>query len=284
MLTRTLSFSWSSLISAIWPGEVGERAFLDPHRLADLVLEPRAGSSWTGSAPPSALTWRMLSTSRRDSGVGLVPGPDEAGHARRVADHRPGVVVEVAPAQQVAGEDLLLDDHLLAVLELDHVLHGDDDLEDPVLHVHGRRSGSRGWTSPCSRSRRRCGRRTTGRAGRRGSRRRRAPRPRRARPRPRRWRRPSTSDGLGLRLRSSTRPRRPSTGSASRRCPWSPIRRHPTGRRASVAGTERLGDGRRGSGLGGRVAVARGRWRRRRSLVDADHVLNRKIMRGRRRS
>ena len=48
----------------------------------------------------------------------------------------PRVVVEVAPAEQISGEDLLLDDDLLAVLELDDVLHRDDDLEDPVLHVH----------------------------------------------------------------------------------------------------------------------------------------------------
>ena len=79
----------------------------------------------------------MLSTSRRESGVGLVPGPDEPGHARGVADDRPAVVVELAAAQEVAGEDLLLDDDLLALLELDHVLHGDDHLVDAVLHVHG---------------------------------------------------------------------------------------------------------------------------------------------------
>ena len=74
----------------------------------------------------------------RDSGVGLAPLADEAGDAGRVADDVPGVVVEVAAHQQVAGEDLLLDDDLLAVLELDDVLHRDDDLEDPLLHVHRR--------------------------------------------------------------------------------------------------------------------------------------------------
>ena len=78
----------------------------------------------------------MLSTSRRDNGVGLVPGTDEPGDPGGVADHRPRVVVEVAAGEEISGEDLLLDDDLLAVLELDDVLHGDDDLEDPVLHVH----------------------------------------------------------------------------------------------------------------------------------------------------
>ena len=46
MLTRTLTLSWSSLISTIVAGEVGERAFLDPDRLAHLVLEPRLGAGF----------------------------------------------------------------------------------------------------------------------------------------------------------------------------------------------------------------------------------------------
>ena len=79
----------------------------------------------------------MFSTSRRDSGVGLVPGPDEAGDAGGVADGAPGVVVEVAAHEQVAREHLLLDGDLLAALELVDVLHGDDDLEDPVLDATG---------------------------------------------------------------------------------------------------------------------------------------------------
>ena len=86
--------------------------------------------AWWRSSSPSALTRRNVSTSRRDSGVGLAPWPDEAGDAGGVADDVPGVVVEVAAHEQVAGEHLLLDDDLLAVLELDDVLHGDDDLVD----------------------------------------------------------------------------------------------------------------------------------------------------------
>src|SRR5205807_5318906 len=65
------------------------------------------------------------------------PRPDEAGHTRRVAHDVPGVVVHVHADHQVAREDPLLHHLLLAALELDHVLDGDDDLEDLVLHVHG---------------------------------------------------------------------------------------------------------------------------------------------------
>ncbi len=39
-------------------------------------------------------------------------------------------------SQQIAGEDLLLNNYLLAVLELNDVFQRDDDLEDPLLHVH----------------------------------------------------------------------------------------------------------------------------------------------------
>src|SRR6266508_33291 len=67
---------------------------------------------------------------------GLGPGADEAGHTGGVAHHVPGVVVEVHADQQVAGEDLAGDDLLLAALDLHDVFHGDDDLEDLLLHVH----------------------------------------------------------------------------------------------------------------------------------------------------
>ena len=79
----------------------------------------------------------MSSTSRARQRRGLRAAPDEAGHTRRVAHHVPGVVVERHAHEQVAGEDLLLHDDLAAVLELDDVFHRDDDLEDPLLDVHG---------------------------------------------------------------------------------------------------------------------------------------------------
>ena len=70
-----------------------------------------------------------------------MPWPTKPVTPGRVADHVPGVVVEVAAHEQIAREHLLLDDDLLAVLELDDVFHGDDDLVDAALHVHGRGAG-----------------------------------------------------------------------------------------------------------------------------------------------
>ena len=78
----------------------------------------------------------MSSTSRREQGARLGAAPDEAGDAGRVAHDVPGVVVEVHAHEQVAREDLLLRDDLLAALELDDVFHRDDDLEDPLLDTH----------------------------------------------------------------------------------------------------------------------------------------------------
>ena len=71
---------------------------------------------------------RLDVLARQRRGLGALA--DEPGDARRVADHVPGVVVEVAAHEQVAREHLLLDDDLLAALELDDVLHRDDDLVD----------------------------------------------------------------------------------------------------------------------------------------------------------
>src|SRR3546814_4681864 len=59
--------------------------------------------------------------------------PHEAGDTGGVADHVPAVVVELAADEEVAGEHLLLDDDLLAALEVDDVLHRDDDLVDAQI-------------------------------------------------------------------------------------------------------------------------------------------------------
>src|ERR1039458_10143327 len=116
-------------------GEVRERAFLDPHRLADLVLE--AGTAALGRRLPTLppdLEKSLAPTHRQQRGPGA--RAYEAGHPRGVPDDGPAVIVQFATAQEVAREHLLLDDHLLAVLELDDVLHGDDHLIDAVFHVH----------------------------------------------------------------------------------------------------------------------------------------------------
>src|SRR5690348_16118982 len=60
---------------------------------------------------------------------------DETGHTGGVADDRPGLVGEVHPHQDVAGQHLLLDLLPLAALDLGHLVHRDLDLEDVILHV-----------------------------------------------------------------------------------------------------------------------------------------------------
>src|SRR5215213_6718927 len=110
-------------------GQLGERAGGDGDGLADLPLDlrlqllDRLGLEDLGHFLLRQRGW-------------LGPGADEAGHAGRVADHVPGVIVQVHADQQVAREDLAGDDLLLAALDLHDVFHGDHDLEDPLLHVH----------------------------------------------------------------------------------------------------------------------------------------------------
>jgi hypothetical protein len=58
---------------------------------------------------------------------------DEPGDARRVPDHRPRVLVEVHADEHVAGDADPVHELALAVLDLDHVLHRDLDLEHGVL-------------------------------------------------------------------------------------------------------------------------------------------------------
>src|SRR5829696_4620200 len=110
-------------------GQLGERARGDGDGLADLPLDPRLELL-------DRLGLEDLGHFLLGQGGRLGPRADEAGHARGVADHVPGVVVEVHADQQVAGEDLAGDDLLLAALDLHDVFHGDHDLEDPLLHVH----------------------------------------------------------------------------------------------------------------------------------------------------
>src|SRR3954453_20595227 len=100
-------------------GEVCERTFLHADRLPHLVFEPRAGLLLRLDALDLDLedALDLLARQRRRPGT----EPDEAGHTRGVAHDVPRVVIEIAAHQQVAGEDLLLNDDLLAVLELDDV-------------------------------------------------------------------------------------------------------------------------------------------------------------------
>src|SRR4029450_6818991 len=111
-------------------GQLGERAGGDGDRLADLPLD--LGLELLDRLGLEDLGHFLLGQRGR-----LGPGADEAGHAGRVSAQVPGVAVQVHADQQVAREDLAGDDLLLAALDLHDVFHGDHDLEDPLLHVHG---------------------------------------------------------------------------------------------------------------------------------------------------
>src|SRR5580700_6860773 len=99
------------------PGEVGEGSFFYPHRLALFVLEsrPRLLNLLHTAGGQGNLQDALDLPARQGGGLGT--RTDETGHSGSVADDGPRVVVQIAPGEQVAREDLLLDDDLLAVLE-----------------------------------------------------------------------------------------------------------------------------------------------------------------------
>src|SRR5437660_3334034 len=109
--------------------EVRERPIDDAHRLSDLELDTDLGRFLLHLL----LDRPHLFFLKRHRAVGRA---DESGHARGVANHEPRVVRHHHADKDVAGEDSLLDVTALAVLDLDLVLHGDEHLQDLVLHVH----------------------------------------------------------------------------------------------------------------------------------------------------
>ena len=118
-------------------GEVGKRAFPHAHALAFFVVE--LGLAARRGLDPVCLRRQEGADLAARQGcrlLALTALADEPGDAGCVAHAVPGLVVHLAANQEVAGEDLALNGLLLAVLELVDFLHGDDDLEDLVLHVH----------------------------------------------------------------------------------------------------------------------------------------------------
>ena len=109
--------------------EVREGPVDDPNVLAHLVLDPDLGGLGLD-----------LLLNRLDlfllQGHRLVARADEAGNAGRVTHDVPRLVGHDHVDQDVAGEGSLGHVTPLAVLDLDHVLGGDQDLKDPVVHVH----------------------------------------------------------------------------------------------------------------------------------------------------
>ena len=66
---------------------------------------------------------------------------DEAGDTRGMPHGAPRGVGEIHPHEDVTGHPNAADELLLAVLDLGHLLHGDVDLEDVVLHVEADDAG-----------------------------------------------------------------------------------------------------------------------------------------------
>ena len=114
MLTRTLTLSWSSLMSTISPEKSAKGPSLTRTVSPELVLE-------AGLAPLGRLVAGLAHRQERldvASGQrgGLVALADEPGDTGCVADHVPRVVIELAAHEQVAGEHLAGDDDLAAPL------------------------------------------------------------------------------------------------------------------------------------------------------------------------
>src|SRR5918999_1952854 len=114
--------------------EVGERAGDDPDHVTLLELE--AEGRFLGLLLLHRQDLLHLPTRQRGR---LLPGAagHEPGDPGGVPDDVPRVVVVDHLHQEVAREPLLLDDLLLPALDLHDVLHGDVDVEDLVLHLHG---------------------------------------------------------------------------------------------------------------------------------------------------
>src|SRR5690349_1363015 len=107
-------------------GEVGQRTGDDLDRLADRELRARA-RALGGLAVEQAVDLALVQRNR------VVGRANEPGHAGRVLHELPGVVGEVHVHEQIAGHGALLLRLLLPVLDLLHLLGGDDDLADAVL-------------------------------------------------------------------------------------------------------------------------------------------------------
>jgi len=123
--------------------EVGERAFLYAHCFAHLVVEfwgLALGLHFAFFFGSKEVLHFLLG--KRCRALTALVLADETRDAWRLAHTQPGVVVKFAAHEDVAGEHLFLNGLLATVLELDHVLHRDDDLVHLVLEVHRLHAGA----------------------------------------------------------------------------------------------------------------------------------------------
>ena len=108
--------------------EAGERPFVDPHLLALFEHVLRLRLLGRGLHLRQDLLDFVLAERRR-----LGAGADKAGDLRRVLHHVPRVVGHVHLDQDVAGEEPLRGDDLLAAAHLDDVLGRNQHLADLAL-------------------------------------------------------------------------------------------------------------------------------------------------------
>ena len=118
------------------PDELGERPVRDADALALRERHAVLGRLHA-HVPEDLLDLGLVERDGLAADARDVRAADEARDARGVADDEPAVGIEDHLDEDVAGVDLLLDRVALALADLDLVLHGHEDLEDPVLHPHG---------------------------------------------------------------------------------------------------------------------------------------------------
>ncbi len=147
--TSTMSLPLSGLISLIVPGRPANEPSL-------IVIVSPASKSISAGIERAVFAEVDLDLELLGRGLGDLHGrlqhveglveaqrrrvvgvAHEARDAGRVAHDGPAVLVEVHADEHVAGDAHAVDELPLAVLDLDHVLHGDLHLVDALLHVHG---------------------------------------------------------------------------------------------------------------------------------------------------
>ncbi len=141
--TRTLSLWESTLISEIDAGSVANGPSMtvtdSPTSKSTVGCGGRAAAALLAARGRGGRDGRGehaedLVEGQRDRVVG---GAEEAGDPGRVPDRAPRLVGEVHAHEHVGGDPDPADLLLLPVLDLGHLLHGDLDLVDVLLHVEG---------------------------------------------------------------------------------------------------------------------------------------------------